>query len=98
MSLLERLGVASPVVGAGLGGGLARARLTSAIGDAGGLGQIGILPPPAFRAELDAHRARSGSPVAVNVLLPFARAGHWEVARDADVVVTFWGAPRRVVD
>jgi NAD(P)H-dependent flavin oxidoreductase YrpB (nitropropane dioxygenase family) len=31
----------------------------------------------------------------VNLLLPFARRGHWEVAREADAVVTFWGKPRR---
>jgi nitronate monooxygenase len=95
MSLRDRLGLAQPIVGAGLGGGLARAQLTAAIADAGGLGQIGILPPPLLRAEVAAHRERSGGPVAVNLLLPFARREHWEVARDADAVVTFWGRPRR---
>jgi hypothetical protein len=40
-------------------------------------------------------RERSARPVAVNLLLPFARAAHWLVAADADVVVTFWGRPRR---
>ena len=95
MSLLERLELEHPIVGAGLGGGLSRARLTSAIGDAGGLGQIGILPPPLLGAELAAHRERSDRPVAVNLLLPFARRAHWEAAAEADAVVTFWGAPRR---
>ena len=33
--------------------------------------------------------------MAVNLLLPFARRDHWEVAERADVVVTFWGPPRR---
>jgi NAD(P)H-dependent flavin oxidoreductase YrpB (nitropropane dioxygenase family) len=33
--------------------------------------------------------------VAVNLLLPFARRDHFEAASDADVVVTFWGKPRR---
>jgi NAD(P)H-dependent flavin oxidoreductase YrpB (nitropropane dioxygenase family) len=84
-----------PVVGAGLGGGLSRARLTVAIAEAGGLGQLGIMPPPLLRAQLEAHRERSARPVAVNVLLPFARPGHWEVARQADLVVTFAGEPRR---
>jgi nitronate monooxygenase len=95
VSLRERLGLEHPIVGAGLGGGLSRARLTAAIAEAGGLGQLGIMPPPALRSELTAHRERSTRPVAVNLLLPFARRGHWEVARDADAVVTFWGKPRR---
>jgi len=98
MSLRERLGLEHPVVAAGMGGGLARARLTVAVGDAGGLGQIGILPPGELRAELAAHRERSAGPVGVNLLLPFARRGHWDAARPADVVVTFWGAPRRRSD
>src|SRR5205085_2123383 len=33
--------------------------------------------------------------VAVNLLLPFARRAHFEVASEADVLVTFWGGPRR---
>ncbi|MGI9019298.1 MAG: NAD(P)H-dependent flavin oxidoreductase [Solirubrobacterales bacterium] len=95
MSLRERLGLEHPIVGAGLGGGLSRAQLTAAIGEAGGLGQLGIMPPPTLRAELAAHRDRSARPVAVNLLLPFARRGHWELAQEADAVVTFWGRPRR---
>src|SRR3954447_15695396 len=95
MSLCEQLGLGRPIIGAGLGGGLSRARLTTAIADAGGLGQLGIMPPPLMEAELAAHRERSDGPVAVNLLLPFARRGHWEVADRADAVVTFWGDPRR---
>jgi nitronate monooxygenase len=37
----------------------------------------------------------SGRPLAVNLLLPFARRGHFEAASEADVVVTFWGRPTR---
>lgn len=98
MSLRERLGLEHPIVGAGLGGGLSRAKLTVAIAEAGGVGQLGIMPPPVLRAELAAHRERSTRPAAVNLLLPFARRGHWEVAREADAVVTFWGKPRRATD
>ena len=29
------------------------------------------------------------------MLLPFTRREHWDVARRADAVVTFWGTPRR---
>jgi NAD(P)H-dependent flavin oxidoreductase YrpB (nitropropane dioxygenase family) len=106
--LLERLGVERPIVQAGMGGGLAGAELAAAVSGAGGLGTIGILAPDALRAELAAARKRLGGPdaggglgdaralpVAVNLLLPFARRAHWEVAGEADVVVTFWGRPRR---
>ena len=41
------------------------------------------------------HRERSAGPVAVNLLLPFARRAHRDVAQQADLVVTFWGTPRR---
>jgi NAD(P)H-dependent flavin oxidoreductase YrpB (nitropropane dioxygenase family) len=98
MSLRERLALEHPIVGAGMGGGLSRARLTAAIAEAGGLGQIGILPPPMLREEIAAHRERSVRPVAVNLLLPFTRRAHWDIAREADAVVTFWGAPRRLTD
>ena len=96
MSVRERLGLEHPIVGAGLGGGLSRARLTVAIAEAGGLGQIGIMPPPLLRAELAAHRERSTGPVAVNLLLPFARRGHWEVARRRRRGRDVLGRPRRV--
>ena len=95
MSLRERLGLEHPIVGAGLGGGLSRARLTVAIAEAGGLGQLGMMRPAALRSELAAHRERSAGPVAVNLLLPFARRAHRDVAQQADAVVTFWGTPRR---
>ena len=93
--LLERLGVERPVVQAGMGGGLSRARLAAAVSEAGGLGTIGFLAPDALRQELAAARERTGRPVAVNLLLPFARRAHAEAAAEADVVVTFWGRPRR---
>ena len=95
MSLLERLGVERPVVQAGMGGGLARAPLAAAVSSAGGLGTIGFLPPAELRREIAAARERTERPVAANLLLPFARAAHFEAASEADVVVTFWGEPRR---
>jgi nitronate monooxygenase len=88
-------GVELPVVQAGMGGGIARHELAGAVSEAGGLGTIGHAEPAAVERELAAARALTGRPLAVNVLLPFARAGHWEVAGRADVVVTFWGAPTR---
>jgi NAD(P)H-dependent flavin oxidoreductase YrpB (nitropropane dioxygenase family) len=93
--LLERLGVELPVVQAGMGGGLSRHELAAAVSEAGGLGTIAVNGAEAIRRELAAARALTGRPVAVNVLLPFARRDWFEVAGEADVVVTFWGEPRR---
>src|SRR3954451_13201998 len=94
--LLERLGVERPIVQAGMGGGLAGHELAGAVSGAGGLGTIGILPADALRQSIDAARERAeGRPIAVNLLLPFVRRAHLEVAGEADAVVTFWGRPRR---
>jgi NAD(P)H-dependent flavin oxidoreductase YrpB (nitropropane dioxygenase family) len=96
-ALLERLGVELPVVQAGMGGGLAGPELCAAVSAAGGLGSIGIAPPKVLSAWVAEARERAGpgKAVAVNLLLPFARRAHWEAASRADVVVTFWGQPKR---
>lgn len=94
-SLLDRLGIELPIVQAGMGGGLAGARLAAAVSEAGGLGTVGFLSPQHLEAHLRAARARTSRPVAVNLLLPFARRAHWEAAAAYDAVVTFWGRPRR---
>jgi nitronate monooxygenase len=95
MTLLARLGVRVPVVQAGMGGGLSGHRLAAAVSAAGGLGTIGIVAPNELGREIAAARAATDAPIAVNLLLPFARRAHFDVAADADVVVTFWGRPRR---
>lgn len=92
---LERVGLELPVVQAGMGAGISACELAAAVSEAGGLGTIGILPPALLRSEIDAARRLTGRPIAVNLLLPFARRGHWEAVSAADVVVTFWGRPRR---
>jgi NAD(P)H-dependent flavin oxidoreductase YrpB (nitropropane dioxygenase family) len=83
------------VVQAGLGGGLSRNELAAAVSEAGGLGTIAVNGAAAIRRELAAARALTGRPLAVNLLLPFARPEWFEAAAGADVVVTFWGRPRR---
>jgi NAD(P)H-dependent flavin oxidoreductase YrpB (nitropropane dioxygenase family) len=94
--LLSRLGIERPVLQAGMGGGLAGSSLATAVSDAGGLGTIGILPPDALRAEIATVRALTSKPLAVNLIVPFARRAHWQVANEADVVVTHWEAsPKR---
>src|SRR3989442_1391552 len=92
---LEKVGVELPIVQAGMGGGLAGHELAAAVARAGGLGTIGILAPEDLRREIADHRALTSKPVAVNLLLPFARGAHFEAAAEADVLVTFWGRPRR---
>ena len=92
---LERLGLDAPVVQAGLGGGLSRHELAAAVSEAGGLGTIAVNGAAAIRRELARARALTARPVAVNVLLPFARRDWFAAAAEADVLVTFWGRPRR---
>lgn len=95
MSVLERLGVATPIVQAGMGGGLSRHELAAAVSEAGGLGTIAVNGAAAIERELRAARELTGRPLAVNVLLPFARRDWFEAAAQADVVFTFWGKPKR---
>lgn len=92
---LERLGIGLPIVQAGMGGGVAGPGLAAAVSEAGGLGTLGMASPGGIARQLAAVRGRTDRPVAVNLLLPFARTAHWQAAADADVVVTFWGNPSR---
>jgi nitronate monooxygenase len=78
-----------------MGGGLSRHELAAAVSEAGGLGTIAVNGAGAIERELAAARALTARPLAVNVLLPFARRDWFEAAASADVVVTFWGRPRR---
>jgi NAD(P)H-dependent flavin oxidoreductase YrpB (nitropropane dioxygenase family) len=69
--------------------------LAAAVSEAGGLGTIAGAHAP-IAAEIAAARRLTGRPIAVNLLLPFLRTGDAEAAAAADVIVTFWGAPRRL--
>jgi len=69
--------------------------LAVAVSEASGLGTIAVAGPRAIERELSAARALTDRPIAVNLLLPFARRSWFEAASAADVVVTFWGAPKR---
>jgi nitronate monooxygenase len=93
--LLERMGLELPVVQAGMGGGLSGSELAAAVSEAGGLGTIGILGPDELREEIAAARRLTDRPIAVNLLLVLARPAHFDAAERADVLVTFWGKPRR---
>src|SRR5436305_9626910 len=78
-----------------MGGGIAGAMLAAAVSEAGGLGTIGIMGAPRLARELTRARGLTDRPLAINLLLPFTREEHWDVARKADAVVTFWGTPVR---
>jgi NAD(P)H-dependent flavin oxidoreductase YrpB (nitropropane dioxygenase family) len=76
-------------------GAVARHELAAAVSDAGGLGTIGGVRAP-IAEELAAARRLTGRPIAVNLVLPVLRRGDVQAAADADVIVTFWGKPRRL--
>jgi nitronate monooxygenase len=89
---LRRLDV--PVVQAGMGT-IAVHELAAAVSEAGGLGTIAGARAD-IATEVAAARGLTGQPIAVNLLLPFVRPGDIEAAAAADVIVTFWGVPRRL--
>lgn len=95
MAFLDSLGLSTPVIQAGMGGGLSRHELAAAVSEAGGLGTIAVAGPEAIERELAAARALTDRPIAVNVLLPFARRSWFAAAAAADAIVTFWGTPKR---
>lgn len=96
----DRLGIEVPVVQAGMGGGLSRASLAAAVSAAGGLGTIGILPPPLLRQEVArAHELAPRRPVAVNLLVPYVSREHVDVCVEmrTPVVTLFCGYDRELV-
>jgi nitronate monooxygenase len=98
MDFLDRVGLAHPVVQAGMGGAVAGCELAGAVSAAGALGTIGIMPPSLLRAQLGQARERAdGHPVAANLLVPFTRAAHVRacVEAGAALVVFHGGSGRR---
>jgi NAD(P)H-dependent flavin oxidoreductase YrpB (nitropropane dioxygenase family) len=80
-----------------MGGGLAGPELAAAVAAAGGLGTLGLLPPPELQAAF--RQVRDTAPdraVAVNLLMPFVRRGHVDVCLQAriDVAVIAFGMDR----
>lgn len=95
VAILERIGVDRPILQAGMGGGIARHALAAAVSEAGGLGTIAVQGARAIEDELAAVRRLTGRPIAVNLILHFAQPSWFRAAEKADVVVTFWGRPKR---
>lgn len=90
----QQLGLRSPVVQAGMGGGCSGPELATAVSLAGGLGTLCTMPTTEFRTALAETRNRcNGKPFAVNLLMPFVRAAHIEacVKERPAVVVRFYG-------
>jgi NAD(P)H-dependent flavin oxidoreductase YrpB (nitropropane dioxygenase family) len=90
----------TPVIQAGMAG-VARARLAGAVSRAGGLGTLGLLPPDHLRSQIRAARRLAGDrPIAVNLLMPFARREHLELCVDERVaaVSLFFGFRRSWVE
>ena len=52
MTVLESIGIETPVVQAGMGGGLSRHELAAAVSEAGGLGTIAVNGADAIDREL----------------------------------------------
>jgi nitronate monooxygenase len=95
MSILERLGVEKPIIQAGMGPSISRHRLAAAVSEAGGLGTIAVQGPEAIEREIRAARSLTSRPIALNVILHYARPSWFRAAEKADALVTFWGTPKR---
>lgn len=96
--ILKQIGMTAPVMQAPLGAGLSRHELAAAVSEAGGLGTIAINGAAEIEHELAAARRLTAKPIAVGVLLPFLRRSWLAALAPADVVVTFWGQPKRLAD
>ncbi|KUI21612.1 hypothetical protein AU193_13690 [Mycobacterium sp. GA-1285] len=94
MAVFDLRSLTTPIVQAGMGS-VAGYELAAAVSEAGGLGTIGGARAD-IATELAKARLLTGRPIAVNLLLPFIGPGDVEAAAAADVVVTFWGIPRRL--
>lgn len=93
-AVVDFRGLQTPIVQAGMGA-VAGHELAAAVSEAGGLGTIGGARAPIAR-ELAAARRLTSRPIAVNLVLHLLRPGDVQAAADADVIVTFWGEPRRL--
>ncbi len=78
-----------------MGGGISRHALAVAVSEAGGLGTIAVQGAEAIERELAAAQRLHRSTDRRQLILHFARPSWFRAADKADVVVTFWGKPRR---
>ena len=94
--ICDLFGIELPIVSAGMGG-VALARLATAVSEAGGMGTIALagFTPDAIHEEIAAARRMTNKPLAVNLLAPFILPGILEaVMREPiDAITFFWGDP-----
>lgn len=90
------LDLSAPILQAPMGGGISRSELAAAVSEAGGLGTIAVNGRAEIERELAAAKALTGRPIALGVLLPFLRKSWLGAIAGADVVISFWGRPRRL--
>jgi nitronate monooxygenase len=94
--ICDLLGIELPIMSAGMGG-VALAPLAAAVSEAGGIGTIALsgFSPNAIHKEIASARELTGKPLAVNLLIPFLRAGAVETILDEPIqaVTFFWGDP-----
>ena len=102
-TLCRQLGVPLPIWNAGMGGGLAGARLAAAVSEAGGLGVLGMggLPVPVIREQIREVRTLTGNPFGVNIIMPLmGDDAQIECCLEeaVPVLVLFWGDPGPYVE
>jgi NAD(P)H-dependent flavin oxidoreductase YrpB (nitropropane dioxygenase family) len=95
----EAYGVAHPIAQAGMAFVGMTPDLAVAVCEAGGLGSLGVglLPPPAIKATIDAIRDGTGRPFNVNFITTLTQRAQLDVACSAGVAVAsfHWGHPPR---
>jgi len=95
--ICDLFGIEYPIISAGMGG-IALGELAAAVSEAGGLGTIGLAAfgREGIHNEIAAARARTSKPIAVNLLVPFLRAGIVEAVAQSPIqaVTFFWGDAR----
>ena len=100
--LCETLGIELPIFNAGMGGGVAGAKLAAAVSNAGGLGVLGMggCPAPMIREQIKQLRSLTKKPFGVNIILALLEEGQIESALDekVPVLILFWGDPKPVVE
>ena len=96
-SLCRRLGIAHPILSAGMGGAIAGVDLVAAVSNAGGLGVLGMLalPAPVIRDSIRRVRALTDRPFGVNLVLASIQGDEISTCLEerVPVLVLFWGDP-----
>lgn len=96
---LQSLGVRLPIMQAGMPG-VANVDLAAAVSRAGGIGTLGLQDISTWERSLcEVRAAANGTPVSVNLLLPYTRKKHVDaiVRQHIPIVTLFWGDAREFI-